>query len=70
MAAELGSIQRGDQTCGNAGRLPKVAIHGTNRPDVLGQYASNGCIRLPNDVISMSAAEVQVGTRVDLIRSS
>lgn len=49
------------------GGLPKVALHGTNRPDLLGQYASNGCIRLPNDVITMLAAEVPVGTRVDII---
>lgn len=52
------------------GGLPKVALHGTNRPDLLGQYASNGCIRLPNDVISMLAAEVPVGTRVDLVNET
>lgn len=66
----LGVFSEAINTFGSAGGLPKVAIHGTNRPDLLGQYASNGCIRLPNDVISMLAAEVPVGTRVDLIRSS
>lgn len=49
------------------GGLPKVALHGTNRPDLLGQYASNGCIRLPNEIITMLAQEVPVGTRVDII---
>ncbi|MEM7092927.1 MAG: L,D-transpeptidase family protein [Actinomycetota bacterium] len=49
------------------GGLPKVALHGTNRPDLLGQYASNGCIRLPNEVISLLAEVVPVGTRVDIV---
>lgn len=52
------------------GGLPKVALHGTNRPDLLGQYASNGCIRLPNDVITLLANEVPVGTRVDLVNEA
>ena len=50
-----------------SGGLPKVALHGTNRPDLLGQYASNGCIRLPNEVITLMAVEVPVGTRVDIV---
>jgi len=66
----LGLFSDAINTFGSAGGLPKVAMHGTNRPDLLGQYASNGCIRLPNDVITMLAAEVPVGTRVDLIRST
>jgi len=66
----LGVFSEAINTFGSAGGLPKVALHGTNRPDLLGQYASNGCIRLPNDVIAMLAAEVPVGTRVDLIRST
>lgn len=66
----LGVFSDAINTFGSAGGLPKVALHGTNRPDLLGQYASNGCIRLPNDVISMLAAEVPVGTRVDIVRSS
>lgn len=66
----LGVFSEAINTFGSAGGLPKVALHGTNRPDLLGQYASNGCIRLPNDVITMLAAEVPVGTRVDIVRSS
>lgn len=66
----LGVFSEAINTFGSAGGLPKVAIHGTNQPGLLGQYASNGCIRLPNDVITMLAAEVPVGTRVDLIRST
>lgn len=66
----LGVFSDAINTFGSAGGLPKVAMHGTNRPDLLGQYASNGCIRFPNDVITMLASEVPVGTRVDLIRST
>lgn len=65
----LGVFSDAINTFGSAGGLPKVALHGTNRPDLLGQYASNGCIRLPNDVITLLANEVPVGTRVDLVRS-
>lgn len=28
-----------------------IAIHGTNRPDLIGQAVSNGCIRVRNDVL-------------------
>jgi len=66
----LGMFSEAINTFGSAGGLPKIALHGTNRPDLLGQYASNGCIRMPNDVISMLVEEVPVGTRVDLIRST
>jgi len=65
----LGVFSDAINTFGSAGGLPKVAMHGTNRGDLFGQYASNGCIRLPNDVIAMLAAEVPVGTRVDIIRT-
>jgi len=49
--------------------LPKLAVHGTNQPELMGQYASSGCIRLPNDVINQLAELVPVGTRVDIVRS-
>lgn len=66
----LGVFSDAINTFGSAGGLPKVAIHGTNRPDLLGQYASNGCIRLPNDIIALLADRVPVGTRVDLVREA
>jgi len=65
----LGVFSDAINTFGSNAGLPKVALHGTNRPDLLGQYASNGCIRMPNDIITRLAAEVPVGTRVDLVRS-
>lgn len=44
--------------------VPVIALHGTNRPDLLGRDVSNGCVRLPNDVIEALAAEVPLGTPV------
>lgn len=49
------------------GGLPKTAIHGTNNPSLIGQYASNGCIRIPNEVISFLKERVPVGTPVDIV---
>lgn len=41
-----------------------VALHGTNRPDLIGEAVSNGCIRLPNDVVERLFATVLPGTPV------
>ncbi|NNF54587.1 MAG: L,D-transpeptidase [Acidimicrobiales bacterium] len=46
---------------------PVIAIHGTNRPDLLGTAASNGCVRIPNDVVASLAELVPLGTPVDII---
>lgn len=40
----------------------QVAIHGTTNPADLGQQVSNGCVRVPNDVIVQIAEQVPVGT--------
>ena len=48
------------------GGLPVIAIHGTNRPGLLGQDRSNGCIRVSNDIIELLAGEVPLGTPVDI----
>jgi L,D-transpeptidase YbiS len=42
----------------------RVMIHGTNNPKSIGQRASHGCIRLPNDMLKMLWDEAQVGTEV------
>jgi hypothetical protein len=49
------------------GAIPVLALHGTNRPDLLGQARSNGCIRLPNHVIERLAEIVPLGTPVDVV---
>jgi lipoprotein-anchoring transpeptidase ErfK/SrfK len=46
--------------------VPVIALHGTSRPDLLGQAVSNGCIRVPNDVIQQLADTVPQGTPVYL----
>lgn len=49
-----------------AGGIPVIAIHGTNRPELVGGAHSNGCIRIPNDVIEFLARYVPMGTPVDI----
>ncbi len=46
---------------------PVIAIHGTNRPDLLETDASNGCVRIPNDIVTLLAELVPLGTPVDII---
>jgi L,D-transpeptidase catalytic domain len=45
-----------------------IAIHGTNRPDLIGQAVSNGCIRVRNDVLRRLFAAAVSGTPV-LVRA-
>ncbi|MDQ2678721.1 MAG: L,D-transpeptidase family protein [Actinomycetota bacterium] len=44
--------------------VPVVALHGTNRPELVGQSVSNGCIRIPNDIVTMLADTIPLGTPV------
>lgn len=48
------------------GGLPVIAIHGTNRPNLMGTARSNGCIRVPNDVVTQLASIVPLGTPVTI----
>jgi lipoprotein-anchoring transpeptidase ErfK/SrfK len=41
-----------------------VAIHGTNRPDLIGQAVSNGCIRVRNDALRRLWRHTLAGTPV------
>lgn len=43
---------------------PQLALHGTNRPSSIGQAASNGCVRMPNDVVLQVADIAALGTPV------
>ena len=49
------------------GGVPVIAIHGTNRPELMGGAHSNGCIRIPNEVITVLAETVPMGTPVDIV---
>lgn len=42
----------------------QIAVHGTNNPELMGQDVSNGCIRVPNDVIVQIATQAPLGTPV------
>jgi len=43
-----------------------VGIHGTNRPESIGEAASLGCVRVPNEVIARLHELVQLGTPVEI----
>jgi len=45
----------------------QIGIHGTNDPSSLGQAVSHGCIRLPNDVVSLLADVLPLGTPVHVV---
>ena len=49
------------------GGLPKLALHGTDEPELVGQQVSSGSIRVPNEVVSLIAETVPVGTIVDIV---
>ncbi|MDB5512874.1 MAG: hypothetical protein JWR08_2357 [Enterovirga sp.] len=46
----------------------EIAIHGTNRPDSIGTWASYGCIRMHNRDIVDLFERVRVGTPVLMVR--
>jgi len=46
--------------------LPVIGFHGTNQPGLIGTRASNGCVRMPNDVVSKLAAELPLGTPITI----
>jgi len=49
------------------GGVPVIAIHGTNNPSLIGGAYSNGCIRIPNEVVRVLAETVPMGTPVDIV---
>ena len=51
------------------GGLPKIALHGTDQPELMGEAVSSGSVRVPNDVVQMIAETVPVGTVVDIVGS-
>lgn len=49
------------------GGIGQIAIHGTNNPALLGTPASNGCVRMTNDDITVLANTAPVGTPVQIV---
>lgn len=46
--------------------VPVIALHGTNRPELVGQPVSNGCVRIPNEQILKIASLIPNGTPIDI----
>jgi len=44
-----------------------AGIHGTDRPDLLGQAVSHGCVRVSNTVDRALARLAPLGTPIDLL---
>jgi lipoprotein-anchoring transpeptidase ErfK/SrfK len=49
------------------GGVGQIAMHGTNRPDLIGQNVSNGCIRMTNDNITKMVQLAPLGTPVTIV---
>ena len=49
------------------GGLPALALHGTDEPAEIGHALSSGCVRVPNDVITLLAETVPLGTPVTVV---
>jgi lipoprotein-anchoring transpeptidase ErfK/SrfK len=49
------------------GGLPVIALHGTLNPASIGAAHSNGCIRIPNDLIVQMAEKLPAGTPIEIL---
>jgi lipoprotein-anchoring transpeptidase ErfK/SrfK len=45
----------------------QIAIHGTNHPELIGKFVSNGCVRMNNDDVTALADLAPVGTPVEIV---
>lgn len=60
----LGLSAHSDTLTEFAGGDGQIGIHGTNAPDSIGEAVSHGCVRLPNELISVLATTLPLGTPV------
>lgn len=51
----------------DGGGLPKMALHGTDQPEQIGESISSGSVRLPNEIIAFIAETVPAGTVVEIV---
>lgn len=49
------------------GGVGQIALHGTNRPELLGQNVSNGCVRMANESIDQVMLLAPLGTPVTVV---
>ncbi|MDQ0161426.1 lipoprotein-anchoring transpeptidase ErfK/SrfK [Bacillus alveayuensis] len=61
----LGSRWIGFDALGTDGRI--YGIHGTNAPSSIGQYITNGCVRLRNDEVEELFERIPLGTKVLIV---
>jgi lipoprotein-anchoring transpeptidase ErfK/SrfK len=66
-ANPLGVRWIGFDAKGTDGRI--YGIHGTNQPESVGHYVSNGCIRTQNEVITSLFPLIPLGTKILVISS-
>ena len=62
----LGISAHSDTFSEFAGGDGQIGIHGTDDPSSIGQPVSHGCIRVPNDVVSLLADLLPLGTPVTI----
>lgn len=62
----LGLSARSDSVTSFNGGDGIIGIHGTNNPSSIGAGISLGCIRLPNDMITLLHDLVPIGTKVEI----
>ncbi len=43
-----------------------IGIHGTNEPESIGRQSSNGCVRIDNEIITLLAQTLPLGTPVEI----
>jgi hypothetical protein len=63
----LGSRWIGFDANGTDGRT--YGIHGTNQPQSIGRYITQGCVRLQNHHVEALFEQVPLGTKVLIVRS-
>ncbi len=63
----LGARWIGFDALNTDGRI--YGIHGTNQPDSIGQYISNGCVRLRNADVERLYQQVSLGTKILIVTS-
>ncbi|KGX86854.1 L,D-transpeptidase [Pontibacillus litoralis] len=45
-------------------------VHGTNRPESIGKYVSNGCIRMHNKDVEYLYNRIPIGTKIAVVSSN
>ncbi|WP_100372504.1 L,D-transpeptidase [Bacillus sp. FJAT-45037] len=61
----LGTRWIGFDALDTDGRI--YGIHGTNRPELIGNHVTGGCIRLPNETVEWLYDQVPLGTKIYIV---